>query len=100
MFSIMVWCFFGLIVGFISKCLHPGDDPVGLIPTIFIGVCGSVIGGFFNWILAYGQAPYEPSGFLMSILGGVIFCVIWRFYNLKNSTDGPRNFFNGKKMNG
>ena len=100
MFSIIIWSIFGLITGFIAKVIHPGEDPVGLLPTILIGVIGSLIGGFLNWIIDFGKAPYEPSGFFMSILGGVLFCAIWRFYNLKNGKDGPRNFFNGKRMNG
>lgn len=99
MISLFIWVIFGLITGFIAKILHPGDDPVGVLPTVFIGVCGSFIGGVVNWILDLGKAPFEPSGFLMSILGGVIFCAIWRFYRLKNSKDGPRNFISGKLIN-
>lgn len=100
MFNIIIWSIFGLLTGFISKIIHPGTDPVGLLPTILIGVMGSLIGGFLNWVLDLAKAPYEPSGFFMSILGGVIFCAIWRFYKLKTASDGPKNFFNGKKMNG
>lgn len=100
MFSIIIFSIFGLITGFVAKIIHPGSDPVGLLPTILIGICGSWIGGFLNWVINYGKAPYEPSGFFMSILGGVIFCAFWRFYNLKTAKDGAKNFFNGKRMNG
>ena len=99
MFTILIWCFFGLITGFAAKVLHPGDDPVGIVPTTLIGVAGSFIGGMINFALSLGNAPYEPSGFIMSILGGVIFCAIWRFYKLKTSVDGPRFFISGKKVN-
>lgn len=100
MISILIWLIFGLIVGFLAKFLHPGDDPVGFLPTIGIGVFGSFIGGAINWVLDAGNATFEPSGFLMSILGGVVFCVCWRFYKLKNNKDGPRHFLTGKKING
>lgn len=99
MFTMIIWCMFGLLTGFIAKVFHPGDDPVGILPTILIGVAGSFIGGFINYAIDLGNAPYEPSGFIMSILGGVIFCAIWRFYKLKTCSSGPRNFLTGKKIN-
>lgn len=99
MLSIIIWSVFGLISGVIAKMIHPGEDPVGLLPTIMIGVCGSFIGGAINWALDLGRATFEPSGLIMSILGGVLFCAIWRFYNLKMSQGGPRSFLTGKKVN-
>ena len=100
MISVIIWCVFGLIAGFLAKVLHPGEDPIGLIPTILIGVCGSFIGGAINWVVEAGRAPFEPSGLIMSVVGGVLFCAVWRFYNLKMSKDGPRSFISGKKING
>lgn len=99
MLSLIIWAVFGLVAGVAAKLLHPGDDPVGMVPTILIGVCGSFIGGGINWALDLGRAPFEPSGLIMSIVGGVVFCCIWRFYNLKMSKDGPRSFLTGKKVN-
>lgn len=100
MISILIWVIFGLLTGALAKFLHPGDDPVGFLPTVGIGICGSFIGGAINWALDAGKATFEPSGFFMSIIGGVVFCAIWRFYKLKNGKDGPRNFVTGKKING
>lgn len=96
MFSILVWIIFGFIVGVIAKAIHPGPDPVGFIATTFIGILGSVVGGFINWVLAIGKDPYSPSGFIMSVVGGVVYCIGYRYYILKTSPDGPRNFFTGK----
>jgi uncharacterized membrane protein YeaQ/YmgE (transglycosylase-associated protein family) len=98
MFTLMIWCIFGLIIGLIAKALHPGEDPVGFFPTIGIGVAGSFIGGFINFLFNMGSSSFKPSGFLMGIIGGVIACIIWRWWNLKNSSQGPRNFFSGKKI--
>ena len=96
MFSLIIWIVFGFIVGMISKAIHPGSDPVGFISTTAIGVFGSIVGGLIDWIISTGNNSYSPSGFLMSIIGGVICCIGYRFYNLKTSPDGPRNFFTGK----
>jgi uncharacterized membrane protein YeaQ/YmgE (transglycosylase-associated protein family) len=98
MLLILSWLLFGLIVGLISKALHPGDDPVGLLPTLGIGVVGSFIGGFINWLLSFGNSPFQASGFIMSVLGGVVCCVAYRYYRLKMKSDGPRSFISGKKL--
>jgi len=98
MFSLLIWIVFGLIVGLIAKALHPGDEPVGCLSTIGIGVGGSFIGGGINWMLGMGNHPFHPSGFLMSILGGIVCCMAWRWYNLKTSPTGPKNFFTGKRL--
>ena len=98
MFLLLSWLIFGLLVGWISKKLHPGDDPVGFIPTVAIGVSGSFIGGAINWLLGMGSQPFQASGLIMSILGGIVACAIWRWYNLKFSETGPKSFFTGKSL--
>jgi uncharacterized membrane protein YeaQ/YmgE (transglycosylase-associated protein family) len=98
MFTLIIWGVFGLIVGMIAKAIHPGEDPIGFLPTIGIGVVGSYIGGAINWLLDMGSSPFEPSGFLMGIIGGIIACAGWRWWNLKNSSEGPRSFLTGRKL--
>jgi len=82
MLYLLSWLVFGLVVGLISKALHPGDDPVGFLPTIGIGIAGSYVGGIIEWILGYSIGLLNPSGWIFSILGGVIFCWIYRKYRL------------------
>lgn len=82
MFFILSWLIYGIIVGVSSKLLHPGNDPIGFLPTIAIGVAGSYIGGLINFILGYGCSSFSPSGILMGIIGGVIFCWAYRNYRL------------------
>ena len=96
MLSVLIWIIFGFIVGAIAKAIHPGSDPLGCISTIAIGVFGSIVGGIINWLISAGSESYEPSGFIMSILGGVVCCIAFRSYLLKTSASGPRNFFTGK----
>lgn len=82
MCSILGWLFFGLICGSLAKALHPGEDPVGFLPTALIGIAGSVVGGLINWILGFGHEPYTPSGILMGTVGGIICCWIYRKYRI------------------
>jgi uncharacterized membrane protein YeaQ/YmgE (transglycosylase-associated protein family) len=90
--------FFGLIVGLIAKAIHPGDEPVGFLPTVSIGIVGSFVGGVLNWALGYKDQIASTSGFAMSIVGGVLFCALWRYYKLKNSSEGPKSFVTGRKI--
>ena len=81
MLWLLGWLIYGLVVGLCAKSLHPGDDPVGFLPTIGIGVAGSYIGGLVNWLAGRG-GPFEASGIILSILGGVAFCWMYRKYKL------------------
>lgn len=96
MFTLISWLVFGLIVGFFAKVIHPGDEPVGFLPTVMIGIAGSYVGGLIGWLMKFEN--FAPAGLLMSIVGGVICCAAWRWYNLKYSSTGSKSFFNGKKL--
>jgi uncharacterized membrane protein YeaQ/YmgE (transglycosylase-associated protein family) len=73
---------YGLIIGLIAKALHRGEDPQGFLATIGIGIVGSFIGGFINFVIG-GGSPFQASGIIMGIVGGVIFCYLYRKLNLK-----------------
>lgn len=96
MFGILMWVIYGLIVGSIAKAIHPGTDPVGYAPTIAIGVAGSFVGGGINWLLNGASSPFSPAGIVMGIVGGLIACAIWRWWDLRTSSQGPKSFFTGK----
>ena len=98
MISILCWILFGLVVGLCAKTIHPGDEPVGCLSTIAIGIGGSFVGGLINWLLGMGSHPLHASGLIMSILGGIICCVVWRWYSLKTASSGPKSFFTGKRL--
>lgn len=82
MLFIFGWIIYGLLVGLISKYLHPGEDPVGFLPTVGIGVAGSYVGGFINWAIGVGMSPISPSGLMSGVIGGIIFCWAYRKYRL------------------
>jgi len=82
MIHLLTWLVFGLVIGLIAKAIHPGDEPVGFLPTLCIGIAGSFVGGFISYFLSAGDIEYRPAGFVMSVIGAVIFCYLWRYYNL------------------
>jgi uncharacterized membrane protein YeaQ/YmgE (transglycosylase-associated protein family) len=81
MLFLIGWLVYGLIVGSLAKLLHPGEDPIGLLPTLGIGVAGSYIGGLINWVVGSGE-PFSSSGLIMGVVGGVIMCWAYRNYRL------------------
>lgn len=72
------WLIYGLIVGALAKWLHPGnDEPVGLVNTVAIGVAGSYLGGFLNYVIFGHGSPFSPSGIIMGVIGAVLLLVIY-----------------------
>ena len=42
--TVLIWVGFGTVAGVLAKLIVPGNRPQGAIPTILIGLVGSVIG--------------------------------------------------------
>ena len=60
----------GLIAGFIGRALLPGDDSMGLVPTILVGIVGALVGWvLFAYVLGIGDNDKFDLG---SILGAII----------------------------
>lgn len=77
--SILIWIVYGFFVGILAKWLHPGEEPGGILVTIGIGIAGSYVGGFFNYLLGYGNNPLSTSGLLMGVVGAVVFLYLYSF---------------------
>jgi uncharacterized membrane protein YeaQ/YmgE (transglycosylase-associated protein family) len=73
--DIISWIVFGLIIGAIAKLLFPGNERMGCLSTIALGVLGSVLGGIIAKFL-WKPGPLEPAGWILSIIGAVIVLAI------------------------
>ena len=51
----------GFIVGLLARALHPGDDNIGWIWTIILGILGSFVGGWVGQAAGWYQ-PGQPAG--------------------------------------
>ncbi len=80
-FSLLLWLVYGLIVGLIVKAIYRGSLSAGFTSTVGIGIAGSFVGGFMNYLLGGGGDPLQPSGFLMGIVGGIVACVLHKKLN-------------------
>jgi uncharacterized membrane protein YeaQ/YmgE (transglycosylase-associated protein family) len=84
MINLLIWVVYGLVVGIISKAIYRyKDSPKGFASTLAIGVCGSFVGGFINYLLG-GGSPIQPSGICMGVLGGVLASFLYRRFVVKD----------------
>jgi uncharacterized membrane protein YeaQ/YmgE (transglycosylase-associated protein family) len=77
--SIIGWILFGLIAGAIARLLYPGPQPMGWVGTMLLGICGSLLGGGIAYLLKLGTSPYEPAGWIFSIIGAIILLALGFF---------------------
>ncbi|QYY27790.1 MULTISPECIES: GlsB/YeaQ/YmgE family stress response membrane protein [Cupriavidus] len=68
--------FVGLIVGLIARAIKPGDDKMGWIMTILLGILGSVAAGFVGRSMGWYQ-PGQPAGWIASVLGAIVLLVLY-----------------------
>ncbi|MFO0890047.1 MAG: GlsB/YeaQ/YmgE family stress response membrane protein [Isosphaeraceae bacterium] len=73
--SLIGWIVLGLITGFLARMLHPGDDAMGMVSTIVLGVLGSLVGGGIAYALQLGTSPYEPGGWILATVGALVLLV-------------------------
>jgi uncharacterized membrane protein YeaQ/YmgE (transglycosylase-associated protein family) len=75
---IIGWIVFGLIVGIVARFLMPGEQPMGFILTILLGVAGSFFGGLIANLLQGGTVT-EPRavGWIGSILGAILLLFLY-----------------------
>ena len=61
----------GLIVGLVARLLKPGDDSMGWIMTILLGIGGSLLATYGGQALGIYQAG-EAAGFIGAVVGAII----------------------------
>jgi uncharacterized membrane protein YeaQ/YmgE (transglycosylase-associated protein family) len=68
--------FIGLIVGLIARLLKPGNDRMGWIMTILLGVGGSIAATYGGQALGVYQVG-ETAGFIGAVIGAVVLLIIY-----------------------
>ena len=76
MFSILIWCVYGIFVGSIAKSIVPGDENFGFIKTIALGVAGSYMGCAIMYLLGQYSA-ISPAGLFMGVAGSCLALVLY-----------------------
>ena len=63
--------FVGLIVGALALFIMPGEQKMGWIMTILLGIAGALLAGFIGQAVGWYQAG-EPAGWIASIVGALV----------------------------
>ena len=84
--GLIAWIFVGLIAGALGKFFTPGDDPDGFFRTIFIGICGGIVGGTLGEkLLGWNNLDgFNFRSIGIATLGSVLVLVIWRMLKKKD----------------
>ena len=70
----------GIIAGYLGRALLPGDDSMGFIATVVVGIVGALVGYFlFTSLLGIGDTDkFDLGGILGSIVGVMIVLLVLR----------------------
>ena len=75
--------FIGLIVGLLARFLKPGDDSMGWIMTILLGIAGVLAATYGGQAIGIYKAG-EGAGFIGAVVGAVILLVIYGLVSKKS----------------
>jgi uncharacterized membrane protein YeaQ/YmgE (transglycosylase-associated protein family) len=84
--SIIGFVVVGAIVGVLARFVVPGDDPMGIVGTIVLGIIGAVIGGWAAGALFEDTAGVD---WIASVVAAVLLVLAWRA--LSGSRTGSRS---------
>ena len=78
--SIIGWIVLGLLAGVIAKRLVPGNESVGIIVTMLLGIGGALLGGFLATALGFGDPIdefFDLSTWVAAIVGAMVILFAW-----------------------
>jgi uncharacterized membrane protein YeaQ/YmgE (transglycosylase-associated protein family) len=75
----------GFIVGLLARAVMPGEQKLGIIMTIILGIVGAVVAGYLGQALGLYE-PGEGVGWIGSIVGAVIVLFIYGLIVRNRST--------------
>jgi uncharacterized membrane protein YeaQ/YmgE (transglycosylase-associated protein family) len=84
MFAFFGTLIVGLVVGLIARALKPGDDNMGWIMTIVLGIAGSLIAGYVGRAMGWYQ-PGQPVGWIASVIGAIVLLVLWGIFTKRRA---------------
>lgn len=68
----------GAIAGFIARAVVPGDDSMGILQTIVLGIVGSFVGGFLASLIGRGDGSWlSASGIIGSVIGAIVALLVY-----------------------
>lgn len=66
----------GLVAGLLARAIKPGNDPMGWIMTILLGIVGAMLGGFVAGLVGI-NADGGFTGLIFSVIGAIILLFLY-----------------------
>jgi uncharacterized membrane protein YeaQ/YmgE (transglycosylase-associated protein family) len=81
----------GIIAGYLGRALLPGDDSMGFVATVIVGIVGALVGWLvFTYVLGIGDDDkFDLGGIIGAIIGTMIVLLVLRMVRGRSGT-GPR----------
>lgn len=86
MFGIIGMIVVGLISGAVARWIFPGEQKMGWLPTIGLGIGGSFLAGFLGKALGFYGAG-QGAGLIGSVIGALVLLFAWN--RLSQSKSAP-----------
>lgn len=66
----------GLVAGLLARAIKPGNDAMGWIMTIVLGIVGAMLGGFLASLIGI-NADGGFTGLIFSVIGAIILLFLY-----------------------
>ncbi|ARQ89009.1 GlsB/YeaQ/YmgE family stress response membrane protein [Stenotrophomonas geniculata] len=70
----------GFFVGLLGRFFMPGNNRMGCLLTIVLGILGALLAGWFGQYMGW-YAAGEPAGFFGAVVGAVVVLAILRLFS-------------------
>jgi uncharacterized membrane protein YeaQ/YmgE (transglycosylase-associated protein family) len=80
--DIIAWIVLGAIAGWVAGLLVKGDEGMGAIGHVVLGIVGALVGGFLANALGFGSGReggdiVNLQSIIVAIIGAVIVVLVW-----------------------
>lgn len=84
--GILLFLLFGLVIGLLARAIMPGEQKMGWLMTMLLGVAGSFIGGFLGSLVTDRRVlDFHTAGIIGSILGALLLLFIVALVNRRRT---------------
>ena len=78
----------GFVVGLLGRFFMPGNNRMGCLLTIVLGIVGALVAGWFGQYMGW-YAPGQAAGFWGALLGAIVILLIASLFRGKKRSGLP-----------